>query len=121
MYALEMRKTRTNCFQKGSKQMDSHDAVRDIHKLYPTIPEQEIRSAMDAEIDSEEKRLTGRGKYAQAVENAHYRILEWLKNGTEYNVDHSDLDSLCKFLTSHRPACAWAVLRSKQLHKEVAA
>ena len=102
--------------------MDFFTALATIRKEFPQLDESELRSAMDSEVESEEKRLTGqrvRGKYARAVESARFRIVEWLKTGDEYAVDLASIDSLAKFVSSHRPACVWAVLRSKQMQGAV--
>jgi len=105
--------------------MDFFDALATIQKAYPSLDQSEIRNALDNEVKSEEERLTGqriRNKYQRAVESAHYRITDWLATGHTYFVDPSDLESLCRFAASHRAACVWAVLRSKQMNgKQVAA
>ena len=92
--------------------MNFFTALATIRKEFPHLDESELRSAMDSEIASEEKRLTGRGVYARAVESAQIRIVEWLKTGNEYQIDFT-ADGLAKFVSSHRPACVWAVLRCK--------
>lgn len=98
--------------------MDFFDALATIQKAYPSLEQSEIRNALDSEVKSEEDRLTGqrvRRKYARAVESSVDRILAWLQEGPQYSVDPSNLDSLCRFVGSHRSACVWAVLRSKYL------
>ena len=92
--------------------MDFFTALATIRKEFPQLDENELRSAMDSEIAAEEKRLTGRGVYARAVESAQGRIVEWLKTGDEYRLDLT-FDGMAKFVSSHRPACVWAVLRCK--------
>ena len=94
--------------------MDFFTALASIRKEFPQLDESELRSAMDSEIEAEEKRLKGRGVYARAVESSRFRITEWLKTGNEYHVDLT-FDGMAKFVSSHRPACVWAVLRSKQM------
>jgi hypothetical protein len=94
--------------------MDFFTALTTIRKEFPHIDESELRSAMDSEVAAEEKRLTGQRKYARAVESTQYRITEWLKTGNEYQVDLT-FDGMAKFVSSHRPACVWAVLRCKAI------
>jgi hypothetical protein len=103
--------------------MDFFTALATIRKEFPHLDESELRSAMDSEVEAEEKRLTSqriRGKYARAVESAQFRITEWLKTGHEYGVDLNSVNSLAKFVASHRPAYVWAVLRSKERSKRCA-
>lgn len=96
--------------------MDFFDAVSDIRKAYPSIEENEIISAMDAEVRSLESTLVGRKKYRRAVESAHYRILLWLSQGHEEKVDFGDLENLARFVANHRQAAVWAIIQSKRLH-----
>lgn len=98
--------------------MDLFDAIRDIRQQYPNLYEGEIRAAIDQEIESELARLKGsgtRGQYRAAIERAHARIINWLKTGKEFAVNPANLDDLCRFVSSHRQACVWAVLRSIQM------
>ena len=102
--------------------MDFFTALATIRKDFPWVDESELRSAMEREVKSEEERLTGqrvRNKYARAVEAAPDRLTEWLKTGHEFQVNLADIDSLARFISSTRPACVWAVLRSKQWNRYI--
>lgn len=83
--------------------MDLFDAISDIRKKFPTIDEEEIRFAMDAEIRDIEPK--GRNGYREAVQDAHRRILDWLTNGHENRVDIHDPESITKMLTRNRQSC----------------
>lgn len=96
--------------------MEFFHAIANIHKTYPQLPEDQIRWAMEQEIDSRLKDLEGTGRrnqYADAVETAHERILFWLKDAPAYAVSFDKPESILAFMTRHRGAAAWAVLAAK--------
>jgi len=98
--------------------MDFFDAAQDIRRQFPSLEYYQVAGALDREIGF--TKLTGRNQYARKVEMAHGRILEWLRTGSEYEVNPGDLESLMKFVTYNRPSTVWAVLSSHYLKQDAA-
>ena len=92
--------------------MDFFDALKRLKDANPDCNENELGSALDSEVAAVESALSGRNKYARAVETAYGRIVEWLKTGDEYAVVENYGD-FARFASSHRPACVFAVMVAK--------
>jgi hypothetical protein len=90
--------------------MDSIEAGFALAKEFG-VREEDARKAID--LEAADIRENGKLiRYAKSVELATDRVRSWLKDGDEYAVKLNWLD-LASFVSSHRPACVWAVLVAK--------
>lgn len=104
--------------------MDTWDAEREIKKKLPTASSDEIQRAIESEADSVivfNKKLDGRRiKYGDAVQQACENIIKWIDRYAEHNFTGT-LEAALHLFTTHRYACAWAVLAAYlHNHKEAA-
>lgn len=92
--------------------MDLFDTAKAIAKEFPTLSLFEIRDAIEfeAKVIVIEDGLNGRG---QSLETAADRIRKWIGEAEEIYSLH--LTNLPQFVSTHRTACVWAVLRGIEL------
>lgn len=91
--------------------MDFNDAVKKLRTENPDCNESDLRSMLQAQVDSEQARLSGRGKHERAVTLAVDRMRDWLATGNEFAVS-LDWRDLASFAT-HQPTCVWCVFIAK--------
>ena len=96
--------------------MDTIDAAKRLKDEFG-VDELAARKAIDQEsleIREAGKRVKAgkRVNYGKSVEEAYTRVADWIKGADEYVVALTWQD-IAKFMSTHRPACVWAVMAGK--------
>ena len=103
--------------------MLTYEVSAEIIKKFPWLKEYErdLESCLndEAEYWHRDERVGIRKRdFPEAVDVAFDLMLKWFGRAHEFQVDVDDLGDLSRFVASHRRACVWAVLISRNQHRQ---